>query len=174
MDEAAPSKSDADHTTDEGEVEKSDAAVDSDHTVGYIVSTEEDDHDFDSSDQEPLSKYVVKHSGSPEFLPEPIQVTPGQPTSTSNEQQKRGRPQGRAKPKSKEYFTGFNIVQRHVHRDRVDEECAERGIVYKRWEPLDPNQDSHPSVMDVKDSTIIPDAQHIPEWCILCPHNKYL
>ena len=173
MDEAAPSKSDADHTTDEGRVEKSDAAVESDHTVGYIVSMEEDD-DFDSSDQEPLSKYVVKHFGSPEFESEPIPITPGQPTSTSNEQQKRGRPRGCAKPKSKEYFTGFNIVQWHVCRDRVDEECAERGIVYKRWEPLDPNQDSHPSVMDVADSTIIPDAQHIPEWCILCPCNKYL
>ena len=55
-----------------------------------------------------------------------------------------------------------------------DEECTERGIVYKKWEPLDPNQDSHASVMDVTDSTIIPDAQHIPEWCILCPCNKYL
>ena len=38
---------------DEGAAEKSDAAVESHHTVGYIVSTEEDDDDFDSSDQEP-------------------------------------------------------------------------------------------------------------------------
>ena len=106
--------------------------------------------------------------------PKPIPVTPGQGTSTSNEEQKRGRPRGHAKPKTKEYFSGFNIVQHHVCRDRVDEECAERGIVYKWWEPLDPNQESHPSVMDVADSTIIPDAQHIPEWCILCPCNKYL
>ena len=28
--------------------------------------------------------------------------------------------------------------------------------------------------MDVADSTIIPDTQHILEWCILCPRNKYL
>ena len=77
---------------DEGGVEKSDAAVQSDHTVGYIVSTAEDDDDFDSSDQEPLSKYVVKHSVSPEFELQPIPVTPGQATSTSNEEQKRGRP----------------------------------------------------------------------------------
>ena len=181
MDEAALSKSDADHSTDEGGAEKSDAVLDSDHTVGYIVSTEEDDDDFDSSDEEPLSKYVVvKYSGSPELEPEPIPVTPGQPVSTSNEQRKRGRPRGRAKPRSKEYFSGFNIVQQHVRRDRVDEEYAERGIIYKKWEPLDPNQDSHPSVMDVADSTVIPDAQDIPEWCIFClrdntfAHNHYL
>ena len=87
MDEAAPSKSDADHSTDEGGAEKSDAVLDSDHTMGYIVSTEEDDDDFNSSDKEPLSKYVVvKYSGSPEVEPEPIPVTPGQPVSTSNEQ----------------------------------------------------------------------------------------
>ena len=150
MDEAAPSKSDAYHTMDEGAAEKSVAAVESDHTVWYIVSTEEDDDHFDSSDQEPLSKYIVKHPVSREFEPEPTPVTPGQSTSTSNEQQKkRGRPRGRTKPKTKEYFSGFNIVQWHECRDRVDEECAERGIVYKKWEPLDPKQDSHPSIMDV-------------------------
>ena len=77
MDEAAPSKSDGDNTTDEGGVEKSDAAVQSDHTVGYIVSTAEDDDDFESSDQEPLSKYVVKHSVSPEFEPQPFQLHQG-------------------------------------------------------------------------------------------------
>ena len=77
MDEAAPSKSDADNTMDEGGVEKSDAAVESDHTVGYIVNMAEDDDDFDSSDQKPLSKYVVKHSVSPEFELQPIPVTPG-------------------------------------------------------------------------------------------------
>ena len=77
---------------DEGGAEKSDAAVESDHTMGYIVSMEEDDDDFDSSDQEPLSKYVVKRSVSPEFKLQPIPVTPGQATSTSNEEQKRGRP----------------------------------------------------------------------------------
>ena len=71
---------------DEGGVEKSDAAVHSDHTMGYIVSTAEDDDDFDSCDEEPLSKYVVKHSVSPEFELQPIPDTPGQPTSTSNEE----------------------------------------------------------------------------------------
>ena len=49
-----------------------------------------------------------------------------------------------------------------------------KGNSLKWWEPLDPNQESHPSVMDVADSTIIPDTQHILEWCILCPRNKYL
>ena len=68
----------------------------------------------------------------------------------------------------------FKIVQRHVRRDRVDEECAHQGIVYKKWEPLDPEQDSHASVMDATDTTIIPDKQDIPSWCILCPRNKHL
>ena len=86
MDEAGPAKSDAENTTDEAWAAKSDAALDSDHTVGYIVSMDENADDFDSSD-EPLSKYVVKHSGSPDFNPQPIPVTPGQPmVGTSNEQ----------------------------------------------------------------------------------------
>ena len=66
------------------------------------------------------------------------------------------------------------VVQRHVRRDRVDEECTRLGIVYKKWQPLNPKQKSHPSVRDIDDSTVIPDEQEVPEWCILCPRNKYL
>ena len=98
----------AKNTMDESEATKSDEPADSDHTVGYIVSMDEDQEDFDSSDEEPLSKYVIKHSASPEL--EPIPVTPGTGTNTSKSQQKRGRPRGRAKPKSKEYMSGFSIV----------------------------------------------------------------
>ena len=54
------------------------------------------------------------------------------------------------------------VVQRHVHRDRVDEECARLGIVYKKWQPLNPKQKSHPSVRDIEDSTVIPDEQEVP------------
>ena len=162
----------AENTMDEGVATKSDESADFDHTVGYIVSTDEDEDDFDSSDEEPLSKYVIKYSALPEL--EPIVVTPGIATSTSNAQQKRGRPRGHTKPKSKEYISGFNIVQRHVHQDRVDEECAEWGIVYKSWELLDPEQDSHASIMDVGVDTIIPEVQNIPDCCILCPRNKFL
>ena len=46
--------------------DKSDEALESDQTVGYIV-TGESAENFDSSDEEPLSKYVVKRSNSPEF-----------------------------------------------------------------------------------------------------------
>ena len=83
-------QSNAENTMDEGAATKSDESADFDHTVGYIVSMDEDEDDFDSSDEEPLSKYVIKHSALPEL--EPIPVTPGIATSTSNAQQKRGRP----------------------------------------------------------------------------------
>ena len=66
------------------------------------------------------------------------------------------------------------VVQRHVRHDRVNEECACLGIVYKKWKPLNPRQSSHPSVRDIDDSTVIPDEQDVPEWCILCPRNKFL
>ena len=73
-----------------------------------------------------------------------------------------------------ESLSMVKVVQRHVRRDRVDEECARLGIVYKKWKPLNPKQKSHPSVRDIDDSTVIPDEQEVPEWCILCPRNKYL
>ena len=66
------------------------------------------------------------------------------------------------------------VIQRHVQRDRVNEECARLGIVYKRWELLNPDQSSHPSVREMDDGTIIPEEQSIPDWCILCPRNRYL
>ena len=86
-DEDGSGKSDGDNVTDEARAAKSNAALDSDHTVGYIVSMDENTDDFDSSDEEPLSKYVVKCSRSPDFNLQPIPVTPGQPTAgTSHEQ----------------------------------------------------------------------------------------
>ena len=45
--------------------DKSDEAEQSDQTVGYIVTGESADN-YDSSDDEPLAKYV-KRSNSPEF-----------------------------------------------------------------------------------------------------------
>ena len=38
----------------------SDEAGDSDQMLGYIVSGDKDSEEYDSSDDEPLSKYVVK------------------------------------------------------------------------------------------------------------------
>ena len=57
----------------------SDEAGDSDHTLGYIVSGDEDSEEYDSSDDKPLSKYVV---------------------SERSAEKKRGRPRGQAKPKN--------------------------------------------------------------------------
>ena len=152
----------------------SDEAAQSDQTVGYIV-TGESSEEYESSDEEPLSKYVVKRSLSPDF--DNDTETPGTGKKSrkgDSHDRRRGRPRGRAKPKSDSYMSEFRIVQRHVRRDRVDEECTSKGIVYKHWEPLDPDLDSHPSVRDVDDETIIPEQQNIPNWCIMCPRNKHL
>ena len=62
------------YTINAGDLEKGNAAGkesdNSSHTVGYIVSTDEDISDFEASDNEPLSKYVTKRSKSPEFADE--------------------------------------------------------------------------------------------------------
>ena len=117
----------------------------------------------------------MKCSLSPDFDHDTETPGTGRKSRKGDSQdRRRGRPRGRAKPKSDNYMSEFKIVQRHVCRDRVDEECASKGIVYKCWEPLDPNQDSHPSVRDVDDETIIPEQQNIPNWCIMCPRNKHL
>ena len=166
----------ADNTTPKGQKNivspPSDEAGDSDQTLGYIVSSDKDSDKYHLSDDKPLSKYVVKHSRSPEFN-NVVPTTPGNDSECSAEK-KRGRPRGQAKPKTEQYMLEFKIMQRHVRCDRVDEECACQGIVYKKWEPLHPDQDSHTSVMDATDTTIIPEDQEIPSWCILCPQNKHL
>ena len=40
---------------------------DSSQTVGYILSNEDDSDESDDSDNEPLSKKVMKRSDSPDF-----------------------------------------------------------------------------------------------------------
>ena len=61
-----------------------------------------------------------------------------------------------------------------MRRDCVDEECIRLNIVYKQWRPLYPNQKTHLTVRDVEDSTEIPEQQEIPQWCVLCPKNRFL
>ena len=139
---------------------------DSSKTAPYVASNEDDSDEFDKSDNELLSKKVFKRSDSPEFEQEEA--------SDIRKHGKRGRPRGKTNPKTPESVSMVKVVQRHVRRDRVDEECARLGIVYKKWKPLNPRQSSHPSVRDIDDSTVIPDEQDVPEWCILCPRNKFL
>ena len=100
----------------------SDEAGDSDHMLGYIVSGDEDSEEYDSSDDESLSKYIVKRSISPEFN-NVVPTTPGNDSECSAEK-KRGRPRGQAKPKTEKYMSEFKIIQRHVRHNRVDEECV--------------------------------------------------
>ena len=156
--------------------DQSDKADPSDETVGYIV-TGESAEDYDSSDDEPLSKYV-KRSNSPDVdnNTDNQRTSSSLPTNASaaSTERRRGRPKGKAKPKTDKYMSEFRVIQRHVRRDRVDEDCASQGIIYEKWIPLDPDQESHPSVRDVNDDTIVPEEQTIPAWCILCPRNKHM
>ena len=145
--------------------ETDDDSYDSSKTQSDVASNEDDSDEFDTSDNEPLSNKVSKRSDSPEFEQEGSDI---------RKPRKRGRPRGKTKAKTPESLSMVKVVQRHVRRDRVDEECARLGIVYKKWQPLNPKQKSHPSVRDIEDSTVIPDEQEVPEWCILCPRNKYL
>ena len=54
----------------------------------------------------------------------------------------------------------------------VDEECAEKGIVYKRWVP-NPDLEGHISIRPFLDSTVVSDEQKVPGHCLLCPKKKY-
>ena len=87
---------------------------------------------------------------------------------------KRGRPKGKAKPHTGDFSHPASIQQKNVHHDRVDKECIRLNIVYWKWCPLNPQQQSHVSIRDINDDREIPDEQEIPEWCILCPCNSFL
>ena len=75
------------------------------HTVGYIVSNDEDMSDFELSDNEPLSKYVTKRSKSPEFTDKP---------SDAAKPRRRGRPHGKTSAKTPESVSMVKVIQRHV------------------------------------------------------------
>ena len=134
--------------------ETDDDSYDLSKTQSYVAFNEDDSDEFDTSDNEPLSNKVSKRSDSPEFEQE---------GSDSRKPRKRGRLRGKTKAKTPESLSMVKVVQRHVCRDRVDEECACLGIVHKKWQPLNPKQKSHPSVRDIEDSTVIPDKQEVPE-----------
>ena len=63
------------YTINAGDLEKGNAdgkeSDNSSHTVGYIVSNDEDISDFEASYNELFSKYVTKRSKSQEFTDEP-------------------------------------------------------------------------------------------------------
>ena len=74
----------------------------SSHTVGYIVSNDEDMSDFKVSDNEPLSKYVTKRSKSPEFTNKP---------SDAAKSWQRGRPRGKTSAKTPESVSMVKVIQ---------------------------------------------------------------
>ena len=149
-------------------------------------SRQDSNNDFNTSDDELLSKYVSQNinesdeeAGSTSSDSDTIimseQEMPLDPDSDAMNvehpprKQKVGRPKGRAKPPARDFTLPTSIQFKNVRRDRVDEECQRLGIYYRCWVPLNPQQVSHPSVHDFNDDTVILDEQDIPEWCILCP-----
>ena len=123
---------------------------------------------FDSSDDEPLSKYTTPKSNEKAADPE----EPGE--MSAKPKRGVGRPKGRAQPPHIDFSRPTSIQQHNVRRDRVDEECERLGIYYRRWRPLNPEQTEHVSVREFSDDTIIPEEQPIPQWCIMCPKNRYM
>ena len=65
-----------------------------------------------------------------------------------------------------------HLHQHSVCGDGVDEQCAEKGIVYRRWVP-NPDLQGHISIRPFLDSTIVSDEQRVPGHCLLCPKMKY-
>ena len=93
----------------DGQKEKTDDdSYDSSKTQSYVASNEDDSDEFDNSDNEPVSKKVLKRSDSPEFEEE---------GSDSRKPCKRGRPHGKTNPKTPESLSMVKVVQRHVRRD---------------------------------------------------------
>ena len=154
-------------------------------------SPQNSNKDFNTSDDEPLSKYVSptvnendEEAGSTSSDSDTIIMSEHEmpvdlDSDVMNVEQppkkhKVGRPKGRAKPPAHDFILSTSIQFKNVRRDRIDKECQRLGIYYRRWVPLNPQQISHPSVRDFNDNTVIPDEQDIPGWCILCPQNTYL
>ena len=85
-----------------------------------------------------------------------------------------GQPKGKTKPHIGDFSAPGPILQKNVRHDRVDEECIQLNIVYKKWKPLNPNQKSHVTIRDFNNAREVSDEQEISEWCIICPRNSLL
>ena len=77
------------------------------------------------------------------------------------------------KPKNVQFW---EPIQRSFWQDRVDQECRQLKIKYKRWpgtaEPKDYLHKSHARFMDTE--TYFPEKQPVPGDCVICPQQKYL
>ena len=140
---------------------------------------------FESSDNEPLSKYRQKPQSS-QAADSDDESEDGSSSSGPSEPKDSamsmlspvrrgvGRPRGKTQPPRPDRNKQTSIFQKKVRRDNVDEDCECQGIIYKRWRPLNPSQTTHVSVRGFQDATVIPPEQNLPEWCILCPRNSFL
>ena len=101
-----------------------------------------DSDSFDSSDNEPLSKYkkdqVPTDDGQVPSASLPMQE--------ATAQRKRGRPKGPAKAPKRQLNKSTTISHHNICRDQIDEECECLGIYYRCWRPMNPDQTSHISV----------------------------
>ena len=153
-------------------------------TVKEKSSAAPDSSDWDTSDEEPLIKYTIpskdtdssseSSSSSSEEDDKHRKRSKKMKANANTERHSVGRPRDRAKPPSRDFSKPTSIRQHKVRCDRVDEECARLGIVYKVWRPLNPDQTCHIMVHPLDNPTEIPPEQEIPQYCILCPRNRVL
>ena len=128
---------------------------------------------FDSSDNEPLIKYMNTMKVSEGTQQD---GAPSQSLETYEEftKHKRGRPRGPAKAPHHDFTRPTSIAQHNIRRDCIDKECERLGIYDKKWVPLNPDQTTHCSVRDYTDDTKVPEEQEVGEWRIMCPKNRFM
>ena len=141
--------------------------VDSDATELYV------EEGFNLSDDKPLSSLQRKSRS--------LENATNKPTSETVEivVGKVGRGQLKGSTSNKRnLYSDTNVLERvhlsqcSVRSDGVDEECAEAGIVYRRWVP-DPEMQSHVSIRPFLDNSVLPEEQKLPGHCLLSPKKSY-
>ena len=94
-------------------------------------------------------------------------------TRTKDKKKKRTRKSGKKGTGNTVKF--YLPTQHSVRRDRVDENCSTLNIKYKKWEgDVVPKSTPDVSHVPFSSESKIPDTQHMPGNCVLCPLKKYL
>ena len=118
-------------------------------------SPHDSDEEFNTSDDEPLAKYVpAKVSEHAEdaastssdsdtiiMSEEEMPVDPDSDAMNVEQPPKKckvGCLKGRAKPPAHDFTLPTSIQFKNMRRDRIDEGCQRLGIYYKCWVPLNP------------------------------------
>ena len=146
----------------EGTESEDNDGADTDATEKY------EDSSFEDLDDEPLSN-LQKKSRSTQKKQEDQQ----QSRNRNIGKLPCGKPKGSASAKAYLYSDKSVLSCVHLHQcsvwsDGVDEDCAEKGIMYKRWVP-NPDLEGHISICPFLDSSVVWDEQKVPGHCMLCP-----